>query len=650
MNNNGQRGIVYPIKDYVNTHGGYMLIWDLNYLKRNGWDISSHANHADLLNLNNSQIQDNLTSSRQWLIDNGFNPDFLAYPYNGFNDNIVSITKDEGYVMARTVVNGTFEDSPSLKNGDALLRLKAIEVKKGTTIDDLKALIDHTKSTNSTMQFIFHEVISTPVSDYDVSTTVFQAFSDYLKSTGIAVVTYSDYWNIITSVQPDSYIIEVNGVQKPETTDLSSTVSYSECTATKLYAKNSTYGTTSAPISIAPYCPNAVLITGIEDKGNYNESVTIILTPASPSVEIRYNLKNATKVIATNENYTAPIQVEYEGNYTLEVSGQIYNFKIDKTKPITTVIGVAEGQNYYTPTGVTINFNSIDNMSGVMTTIYHLDEETNYSTYDGTGIIRTFVGNHILAYKTYDKAKNTAEGTVNFTISNPPTQSSGGGGGSSSSSSSGGGGGVSMGSGEDFKNITMFESRDGFLKTGIDTTFLFTTLNQGIYQIFLNGESQELGVRVENLRGKQSGTTDAPDNVLLYTNLMVSSARIKDLSFTFKVDKNNITKIENVKAFVWINGTWNQLDTKIVSAGGNNAYFQSTSTPAKLTKLAISEIKAPDSASQSTMYSSPMQAQKLGPDADTTATVPSNERPKAPGFGIFAAILVIAILYVRLKR
>jgi PGF-pre-PGF domain-containing protein len=648
LNNNGQRATSFVIPN-ATMKSNYMGLKQLYLLQQDGWDISSHTwNHDHMMtgNMTDAEITTSLTNSRQWLIDNGFasTSNFLAYPFNEFDDNIVNITNNVGYVMARTVKDGTYEDSPSLLTRDdsfrSLLRMKTIEVMKSTTMSDLKNLIKHTKDTNSTLQFLFHNIYKVPTStdNYEVSADTLQQLSDELKSEKISVVTYSDYWNTLNSVSPKSYIVEVNGIKKYPT-EMNYKVSYSECLNTILYSVSDT-GTPSGPISIAQYCPNAVKVTGIVNGGYNNTNITITLF--SPlGGDIIYYLNTEQNVIPNGGSFN----VTNEGNYILTVSGQTYSFIIDKTMPKTKVVGVAEGQDYLTPQGVTINFNSTDNLSGVKTTIYNLDQAGD-TAYDGTDIVRTLVGNHLLTYKTYDWANNMVQGTINFTINNPSSpvvsSSSGGGG--------GGGGGGGVASVEDFKNILKFENRDGSIKAGMDTTLLFTTLNQGIYQVFLSGQSQDISVRVDNLRGKQNNTTDAQGKVLLYTDVQISSERIKDMSFTFKIDMSNITHPENVRALVWNNGSWKQLDTKIVSTSENSVYFQSASAPAKLTKLAISEINAPDSASQSTMYSSPMQAQKLEPGADTIATGHANDQLKAPGFGVFAVILVMVMLYVRLKK
>jgi PGF-pre-PGF domain-containing protein len=650
LDNNGQKATSFVIPN-ATTKSNYMSVKQLYLLQQDGWDISSHTwNHDHLItgNMTDTEITTSLTDSRQWLIDNGFaaTSNFSAYPFNEFDDNIVNITNDVGYVMARTVKDGTYEDSPSILTKDdslhSLLRLKAIEVMKKTTMSDLTNLTKHTKDTNSTLQFLFHNIYTVPTStdNYEVSADTLQQLSNELKSENISVVTYSDYWNTINSVKADGYIININGNETPAP-DMNFKVNYTECASTTIYAVTNS-GQRSAPISIAQYCPNAVQVNGIVNGGYNNTNVTITLfSPLEGN--INYNLNDKPAVIASSGSFN----VTDEGNYVLTVSGLTYRFVIDKTPPKTKVVGVAEGQNYLTPAGVTINFNSTDDISGVKTTIYNLDQagDTNYN---GTDIIRTLVGNHLLTYKTYDWANNMVQGTINFTISNPPNPpvvkgSSGGGGG-------GGGGGASMSSSENFTNLAKFESEDGYIHAGKDTTLTFSTIERGIFQLLLSGETQDISARVENLKGLQNGAIDAPGKVHLYTNVLINSNRIGNISIYFKLNNSEIINADNVKLYIWNNAGWEKLDTKTVSSSAVNTYFMSNAPASKLSKFAISEIPSPDSASQSTMYSSPMQAQKLEPGGNMTAIVPANDRPKAPGFGVFAAILVIAILYVKLKK
>ncbi len=217
--------------------------------------------------------------------------------------------------------------------------------------------------------------------------------------------------------------------------------------------------------------------------------------------------------------------------------------------------------------------------------------------------------------------------------------------GGSRSSGSGGGGGASVGSDETFDNIVKFENKDGYIQIGKDTTLSFTTINPGIYQVLLSGQSQDISVRVENLKGHQNITTDVSGHALLYTNVIINSARVSGLSFSFKINKSDITDAGNIKAFVWNNGAWEQLDTKLISTGDNNVYFQVTATPAKLSRFAISEIAGSETVGTKLTMSSPTSSDvEEGKSAIASETSPVT---KMPGFEVIGTVFVLSILYLR---
>ena len=233
--------------------------------------------------------------------------------------------------------------------------------------------------------------------------------------------------------------------------------------------------------------------------------------------------------------------------------------------------------------------------------------------------------------------------TYYFTLDKTPINI-GGSSGSGGGSSGGDGGGVA--SVEDFNNIVKFEKRDGTIGVGKDITLSFTTLGQGIYQIILSGESQDVTVRIDNLKHHQKDVTEAPGKTFLYSDVTMNSLRIKGFSFNFKLNKTDITNAENVKAYVWENNTWKVLGTNVISSDASYVYFGASSTPVKLMKLAFVEI---ENSSEVITSASKISAPKI--ETSTNGSEIPIDKPKSmPGFEVVGTVFVLSVLYLSRKN
>lgn len=80
-----------------------MLTWDMiSEMDGYGIDFQSHtATHPHLPELPEKQVREELRRSRAAIEDNlGKSTDIICYPYGEFNDDVVRILKDEGYIAA----------------------------------------------------------------------------------------------------------------------------------------------------------------------------------------------------------------------------------------------------------------------------------------------------------------------------------------------------------------------------------------------------------------------------------------------------------------------------------------------------------------------------------------------------------------------
>ncbi|WP_407307926.1 polysaccharide deacetylase family protein [Desulfosporosinus sp. SB140] len=98
---------IFMVSSFVNGKG--FLTWpELKELSENGWDIEDHTlSHPYLTTLNRVSVLKELKTSKEALEKGlGHSVDFFAYPYGDYNDEIVGVVKNTGYVMAFTTLRG----------------------------------------------------------------------------------------------------------------------------------------------------------------------------------------------------------------------------------------------------------------------------------------------------------------------------------------------------------------------------------------------------------------------------------------------------------------------------------------------------------------------------------------------------------------
>jgi hypothetical protein len=155
--------------------------------------------------------------------------------------------------------------------------------------------------------------------------------------------------------------------------------------------------------------PPQVLITGVLEGGLYNMDVT-------PLVAITDKNLHTSSILLNTQPYASATPVTLEGDYTLQVTADdaaanvtqsAVHFQIDKTAPVITVAGVAEGGFYNVD--VTPIVAVVDKNPG--TTATTLNDQPYVS---GTPV--SAEGAYALAVSATDAATNVANATIHFEI------------------------------------------------------------------------------------------------------------------------------------------------------------------------------------------------------------------------------------------
>jgi len=205
---NNQKAVVYIVGSRPDRNSrGYMNWTVLRELYNLGWDVSSHTvNHVDLKTVTDMRMNYELNMSRQILISHGFerSASFIAYPFGGYSNNIINVTKANGYLTGRT----TDKKNPSgeinlLQNEKALYTMSTLELHNYTTNDEVMATIDDTIAKGGNLVLVYHMISPTDKTIYDTQVTLenFKIISDYIayRRNDISVITMSEYYDSLVA-------------------------------------------------------------------------------------------------------------------------------------------------------------------------------------------------------------------------------------------------------------------------------------------------------------------------------------------------------------------------------------------------------------------------------------------------------------------
>lgn len=190
----GWSATAYTIVDLLGTPG-FMTMDQLKTLELvNGWNIAGHAftsaMHAAGYGNDSMlpQIEQDVRSLRQWLVENGFSgQDHLAYP-KGFFTAASQGIMGRYFATGRTVINRMTESV----NPSDRMRLRSLSVTNTTTIATAKALVDRVKAGKGWGIITIHDLVATPTVGTQWPTAAFQSLVDYIALQGVPVLNIKD--------------------------------------------------------------------------------------------------------------------------------------------------------------------------------------------------------------------------------------------------------------------------------------------------------------------------------------------------------------------------------------------------------------------------------------------------------------------------
>ncbi|HLP86769.1 MAG TPA: polysaccharide deacetylase family protein [Candidatus Paceibacterota bacterium] len=164
------------------NENGYWTTSELSNVSNWGHNIASHTrNHLHLTQLSASELQSEIAGSKSDLINLGYNPQTLAYPFGDYNDVVVQALKNAGYIGARSI-----HSAFNTKNSDPFA-LNVEHVESNTTIAQIKSWIDEAIADKVWLILEIHDIDHSGT-QYSTTPEILQQIVDYINATNIQVV------------------------------------------------------------------------------------------------------------------------------------------------------------------------------------------------------------------------------------------------------------------------------------------------------------------------------------------------------------------------------------------------------------------------------------------------------------------------------
>lgn len=185
----GMKGTFYiTTEPLIERWDEFMNPTQVKDIANRGHEIGGHTvTHPHLPELSDADITKEVTDSKKYLETLvGRSVTALAYPFGEFNSTVKNLIKSAGYTTARGVQGETLNIATTDK-----YNLQSPCLLKTTPFSTVKKAIDNAKSKKQWYILCFHEIKNNGT-EYSVSVAQFQKIIDYIKSSGIKVVTVKE--------------------------------------------------------------------------------------------------------------------------------------------------------------------------------------------------------------------------------------------------------------------------------------------------------------------------------------------------------------------------------------------------------------------------------------------------------------------------
>ena len=185
----GFPGVAYVINNLVeageNGNQGYMTLSELHALENAGWEIGGHTkSHKSLITLSNDELKEEIGESYQYLDDNSFRVRSMAYPYGGYNSNVIKITSDY-FEFARGGQSAIQTTDYPIFGKYALPWVSSYN-----GLPKLEELVDYAETNKMWVIFTFHQV--------DPHDNPLEPLAEYVSTKDVNVVTVGEGMDMLS--------------------------------------------------------------------------------------------------------------------------------------------------------------------------------------------------------------------------------------------------------------------------------------------------------------------------------------------------------------------------------------------------------------------------------------------------------------------
>ncbi len=190
LNTAGLKGTFYILTEPV--QGGwsdYMSPMQVKAIAQSGHDIQGHTvTHVDLTTVGSRRIDKELQDSKKYLESLvGGTITSLAYPYGSYNTTTISRAKLAGYTNARSA-------DPTIALGfntglQSKFEINSFSPNTAVSVASIKTAIAQAKQNKQWFVLSYHQIENGSSDEYTTSVANFQEIVNYIKSSGIKVVT-----------------------------------------------------------------------------------------------------------------------------------------------------------------------------------------------------------------------------------------------------------------------------------------------------------------------------------------------------------------------------------------------------------------------------------------------------------------------------
>jgi peptidoglycan/xylan/chitin deacetylase (PgdA/CDA1 family) len=191
MNARNLKGTLYINTDTIDT-AGFMTTAQLTTINAAGWDIANHtSDHTDLTTLSQANAEIKLTTAQTWLDANGFSraSKHVCYPSGGVNATVLAAMDNLNMLTGRGIVEAKEMITPS-----SIYLLNSYQLATTKSLAQCTALVDTAISENRLLSIYMHDIATPAPHTFDWTIADFQAFINYVVSSGIRAITINELY------------------------------------------------------------------------------------------------------------------------------------------------------------------------------------------------------------------------------------------------------------------------------------------------------------------------------------------------------------------------------------------------------------------------------------------------------------------------